>query len=124
MRGKIKNLEEKNKLQSDEVKKHIEENYLLTEKYETVNRWLMFSKKIIIKLTWFLFRYTFCFDQEVNENSTLMNNLEKQIEEAKCDIKSANEVVQELRAENESCNLKFLLYHLQQIIHIFISLLY
>ena len=124
MRGKIKNLEEKIKLQSDEVKKHIEENYLLTEKYETVNRWLMFSKKIIIKLTWFLFRYTFCFDQEVNENSTLMNNLEKQIEEAKCDIKSANEVVQELRAENESCNLKFLLYHLQQIIHIFISLLY
>ena len=47
-------------------------------------------------------------NQEIDENCELMDTLEKQVEEAKSDVKSANEVVQELRAENESCNLKFI----------------
>ena len=52
----------------------------------------------------------FILNQEVDENCELMDTLEKNVEEAKSDVKSANEVVQELRAENESCNLKFVLF--------------
>jgi len=78
LRERIKVLEGELSLQSDEIKKHNEENCLLTEKYK----------------------------KEIDENCELMDTLEKQVEEAKSDVKSANEVVQELRAENESCNLK------------------
>jgi len=78
LRERIKVLEGEISLQSEEIKKHNEENCLLTEKYK----------------------------KEVDENCELMDTLEKNVEEAKSDVKSANEVVQELRAENESCNLK------------------